>query len=261
MSRLATLLALAVAFGALAARAEDKVDLKMKHAEGDAFDVHTSLKMEMSGSVQGQALTTKHEGVQEFREKTLAVEDGKPVRAERTYKVYEQTMEQTMGTMPAQTQSRKNPIVGNTVTLVSKDGKVELEAKPAVGELNDSELDFCTDHVEALLPGEPVAVGGQWNVSDEKLKKAFGQGGMKAASVKCTLEAITGSVAKIKVAVTINGEQKGGKFTGEIEGPLLFDVSAGQPVSISLKGNVKVEMAMATLEGPMEVESTYTPAK
>ncbi|HEX5138744.1 MAG TPA: hypothetical protein VFY93_17360 [Planctomycetota bacterium] len=255
----------ALALCAVLARAEDKVDIKAKHAEGDACDVRTTITMKLSGTVQGQPISTKHDGTEEYREKTVEVKDGQPARAERTYKANKQTLQQSMGMAPPQTQSQENPIVGKTVTLVRKEGKVQLETRPEAGELDEGDLDFCTDDTEVLLPGEPVAVGGQWEVSNEKLTAAFGATGMKVASAKCTLEEIAERdgtrVARIKVEVAVKGEEGGAKMEGELSGPFLFDLTAGRPVSISLKGKMKVDMGMAVLEGPLETETSYTPVK
>jgi hypothetical protein len=263
MHRSAALLALALA--ALPAPGEDRVVVKTKHAEGDAFDVRISMKVRIAGSVQGQAISTKHEGVEEYREKTLAIEDGRPVRAERTYKAREQTLEQKLGEMPPQVETKKNPLVGQTVVLVRKAGKVELEAKPEGTEIEDDDLDFGTDDFDVLLPDGAVAVGDEWTLGEEKLKAMFGEDGPKASEATCKLEEVAekggAKVARIAVKITLKGEEDGAQVSGELTGPFLFDLSANRPLSVALKGTIKVAMQMATLEGPMELESTVTAAK
>lgn len=258
MRRSVALLALLLA--AVPALAQDKVTLKTKHAEGDTFDVRESMKLRVAGSVQGQAMSMKLEAAKEYREKTLAIKDGLPLRAERTYKTDEETTEQKAGGMPAESETKKNAIVGKTIVLVKKDGKVVAEAKPEEGDL-DEELGFATDDIDVLLPDGPVAVGDEWKVAGDKLSTAFGKDGPKAAEATCTLEEVAekggAKVARIAVKMTM----KGGNFSGDLAGPFLFDLSANRPLSIALKGAMKMNMGTAAFEGPMEVESTITPVK
>jgi hypothetical protein len=257
---------LALAFAAVHAFAEDKVAIKTKHGEGDAVDVRTCVKMKMSGTAQGQTISLKHESLEEYREKTLATKDGRPVRAERSYKTHEQTMEQKFGDMAAPGGTTKNEIVGQTVILLRKDdGAVALEAKPEAGELDEGDLDFATDDFDVFLPDEAVAVGEEWKVAPEKLAKAFSKGGPKATEATCRLEEVAerdgGRVARIAVKLTLKGEEAGTKISGELEGPFLFDLSSSRPLSMTMKGTVTVDSGMAVLEGPMEAEATFQSGK
>lgn len=250
---------------AVSALAQEKIAFKVQYKEGDAIDVRECTKMRLSGVIQGQEMSIKQEGTKEYREKALAVTDGLPVRAERTYKTYEETQEQRMGTMPAQGGEKKNAIVGKPVILARKDGRVQLEAKPEAGELDDDNLDLGTEDFDVMLPAEPVAVGEQWKVSRDKMVRVMGKETPKELETTCTLEEVTekdgAKVARIAVKVTMKGEQDGAQVSCELAGPLLFDLSAGRALSITLKGTMKMTALGATFEGPMELESTVTRVK
>jgi len=256
---------LAITLFSATARAGDKVTIEAKHAAGDAYDVRRTVTMKLSGSVQGQPLSTRDERVQGFREKTVEVKDGLPVRAERTYKTYEQTIAQTEGLGRTQTEEHKNPIVGKALTLARKSGKVQLESKPEAGDLDAGDLAFCTHDAEALLPPEPAAVGDEWDVPKWKLVAALGLDGMRASGAKCTLAEIAdrdgARIARIGVELTEQGVEAGTKSSADLKGSLLFDLSAGRPLSLSLKGTIKLAMGVVAVEGPVEVETTYAPAK
>ena len=252
----------ALAIAAVPALAQEKVALKTKHVEGDAVDVRIWTKMQMSSTIGGQAMSMKRESVEEYREKTLATKEGRPVRAERCYTKYEETGEQKQGSRAAQGATTKNAIVGRTIVLVKQeDGKVAPEAKPEVGDLAEEDLDFATDDLDVLLPDVPVAVGEEWKVPQDKLAAAFG-GGVAPTDATCRLEEIAerdrAKVARIAVKVTLKGEENGMKLSGELAGPFLFDLTTSRPLSGTFKGTMKVDTGTATLEGPMEAETTFT---
>lgn len=245
----------------LAAQAQEKLELKASHREGEAVDVAYRMHMKMEGTFQGQALSASNTGRKEYRDEILTVKDGKVTRLRRTYRVHEQRSEQQMTGMPPQSSEEKNLIVGQTVTLVSKDGEVEIEGdRPATGELNEDDLDM-SDDTEVFLPGEAVAVGASWDVPEEELKRMLGSDGPDRATANCTLSEVTEETATIRLRLTMEEDAEGGKMTATIEGPIMFDRRLGKIVSIRAVGTIKMVTPMAALEGPMEMEFSAKPAK
>jgi len=259
------LILVSLALSATTALAQEKIAFKVEHKEGGSIDVRECMKMKISGTVQGQVLSMKVGKTTEYREKALAIEDGLPVRGERTYRTHQETVEQAMGSMAPQVNEKKNPIVGKPVILARKDGEVQLEAKPEAGDLDEDDLGLGTEDLDALLPENPVAVGESWKVGRDKIMRLMGKDTPKVCEAACTLEDVAekdGSrTARIAVKLTMKGAMGGGEVSTELTGPFLFDLSASCPRSIALKGTMKMVMAGATIEGPMEVESTVTRVK
>jgi len=247
---------LALALAAAAARAQDKIALKPSYEEGETYVVRQTNSVTLAGSVQGQDFKVEQSGVKEYTDKVVAVKDGRPVKIERTYSTYENKSVQTMGAMPPQEKEEKNLAVGKTVTLVEKDGKVEIEGDAAATLKKDDRS--IANGADALLPPGPVAVGDTWEVSKENLDRLFGDDGPEQASATCKLESVAGGTAKIVVKMAVSEQTPGGKMEATLEGPLLFGTASGRVQSMRLQGTAKMASPMATFKGPIEMVGTFT---
>jgi len=238
---------LLMALLAAAAAAQEKVDLRPVYAEGDRYEV----KSTMSLSLKGKDASLEHKREKSYRETVVKAVDGVPSKVKRTYDVHRVTHGEV-----GEEETRSLVAVGKELVLVRKGDEVVDEAD----ELDEDDDLVLGSPLDLFLPGEAVAAGASWNVPKERLERFIGDE-IAEATCTATLTEVTErdgrKVARITVKMTIGGPQR--RIEATIEGEEIFDLTLKKPTSLTLKGPTKLhdpEAPAMKLEGPFAYHAT-----
>lgn len=111
-------------------------------------------------------------------------------------------------------------IVGREATLYSPQGPLTWEELQLIDVQGNSLL------LDRLLPDVPVAVGGSWKLSDDRIAALLGLDTVAENTVESTLKQVADGKAQVELSGRVEGTARGAAATIELLGKYRFDLDA-----------------------------------
>lgn len=193
-----------------------------------------------------------------YEERVLAMGDER--RAVRFY--HEVRADVTVG--DRQTSPEVRPERRLVVAEVNEQGKqlAAVEGPLYRTELDSIELMADSLAIDALLPGDPQAVGDTWNHDLPAMRQFTGLDSIEVCEVSSVLVETNGKFAKCHMAGVMHGVVDGAATELELDGIYLVDLDRGQVAQLNLavQENRSIGPARPGLAGVAKLKIKITPA-